>query len=300
MSGDVTLQLAEPDRADFVDVAGTRLRVWEWGDASAPAVLCLHGAYDHGRMWDELAPRIAALGFHVVAVDLRGHGDSDRLRSGHVWSASVMDVVRLARHYGSPVGLIGHSFGGGQAAMVAATFPEDVRWVVNIDGAGPPPAVFEEDRDLPSAAEAGVEAAERVLWGAPRVYASREEMAQRRAGVNTRLPRRWVDHLVGHGAAEVDGGYVWKSDPMFSVGMPDDFSLDHLYAEFAATRCPVLVITGGEHDTWSDLTDEELDARLAHMPDVRHHVVEGAGHYVHIEQPDRVLSLIEAFLRELG
>ena len=296
----MTLQVAEPDRARFVEVAGSQLRAWEWGDESAPAVLCLHGAYDHGRMWDHLAPQVASLGFHVVAIDLRGHGDSQRLASGHVWAASVMDIARLARFYGSPAGLIGHSFGGGQATMVASTFPDDVRWVVNIDGLGPPPSVFEEERDLAAVAAAGVASAERVLWRAPRVYASRDEMAQRRGGINVRLPSEWLDHLVAHGTAEVDGGFVWKSDPMFSVGMPDDFSLEHLYAEFESVRCPMLVITGGEHDTWSDLSDDDLAARLAHVPHARHHVVGGAGHYVHIEQPDEVLRLITAFLAEVA
>lgn len=296
----MTLSLAEPDRARFVDVTGARLRVWEWGDPAAPAVLCLHGAYDHGRMWDHLAPQIAGAGFHVIAVDIRGHGDSDRLRSGHVWAASVMDVARLARHYGPPVGLIGHSFGGGQALMVAATFLEQVRWVVNIDGLGPPASMFEEERDLAAVAAAGVASAERVLRRPARVYASREEMAERRGGVNVRLPAEWLAHLVTHGTAGVEGGFVWKSDPMFSVGFPDDFSLEHLFAEFAAVRCPVLVITGGEHDTRSDLSDADLDARVASIPDVRHHVVDGAGHYVHIERPDEVLRLVSAFISEVG
>ena len=295
----MTLQLAEPDRAGYVDLAGTRLRVWEWGDEDAPAVLCLHGAYDHGRMWDHLAPRIAALGFQVVAVDLRGHGDSQRLASGHVWAASVIDIARLSRHYGSPVGLVGHSFGGGQAMMVAATFPEDVRWVVNIDGLGPPPSVFEEERDLAAVAAAGVASAERVLWRSPRVYGSREEMAQRRGSINVRLPAVWLDHLVAHGTAELGDGFVWKSDPMFSVGFPDDFSAEHLHAELAAVRCPMLVITGGEHDTWSDLSEEDLAARLAHVSEAQHHVVPDAGHYVHIEKPDEVLGLIDAFIAEV-
>ena len=69
--------LPEPDRAELVAVNRTQLRVWQWGDGSAPPVLFLHGAYDHGRMFDDLAPRVAALGYHAIALDFRGHGDSD-------------------------------------------------------------------------------------------------------------------------------------------------------------------------------------------------------------------------------
>jgi pimeloyl-ACP methyl ester carboxylesterase len=87
---------------------------------------------------------------------------------------------------------------------------------------------------------------------------------------------------------------------MFNIGLPGDFGMDHLNAEHAMLRCPVLALTGGEHDTWSELTPSELQDRLEHIPDVRHHVVEGAGHYLHIEQPDAVLAEVRAFLDQVG
>ena len=62
---DCALVLGEPDRAELVSVNRTELRLWCWGDATAPAVLLLHGAYDHGRMFDDLAPRVAALGYRT-------------------------------------------------------------------------------------------------------------------------------------------------------------------------------------------------------------------------------------------
>src|SRR5438552_2485023 len=133
----------EPDRATFVDVNRTRLRLWCWGDPDAPAVIMVHGAFDHGRMFDGIAPRIAELGFHAVAVDLRGHGDSAPLWSGNTWLAMNLDLGILARYLDAPVRFIGHSFGGGQAVCVAAAFPDEVKWVVSIDGLGPPAAAFE-------------------------------------------------------------------------------------------------------------------------------------------------------------
>jgi pimeloyl-ACP methyl ester carboxylesterase len=294
------LDLAAPDRADFAAVNRVRLRVWEWGDEADPVVICTHGAYDHGRMWDGLAPRIAKLGFRVVAPDLRGHGDSSRLTSGHVWLASASDIASLARHYGPPVGLIGHSFGGGQALMVAGVWPELVRWVVNLDGLGPPASMFEEERDLAAVAAAGFDAAERVFFSPPRTYGSRADMADRRGRVNVRLPRPWLEHLIEHGSAETDDGFAWKSDPLFSIGLPGDFNEDQLNAEHAQVRCPVLVLTGSEHDTWSEASDDDIAKRMAHLANGRHHLVEGAGHYVHIEQPDAVLERMIAFWQEVG
>jgi pimeloyl-ACP methyl ester carboxylesterase len=287
-----------PSRDRFVELNRTRLKLWEWGDEHGPAVICCHGAYDHGRMWDGLAGPLADLGYRVVAPDLRGHGDSGRLSSGHTWLASALDLCLLARELGGSVGMIGHSFGGGQAMYAAGVWPELARWVVNLDGLGPPGEGFTEG-DIAESASRGLASAERVLLSSPRVYATLDEMVERRARVNGRLPREWVEHLVRFGAAEVEGGFVWKADPMFSVGLPGDFSLEHLHAEHSMIKCPVLVLTGGEHDTWSEMSPDETVARLAHIPDVRHEVIEGAGHYVHVEQPGLVMDAICRFLDQV-
>lgn len=292
------MDLLTPDRARFVEVNRTRLRVWEWGDEAAPAIVCVHGAFDHGRMWDGLAPGMAELGWRVVAPDLRGHGDSGRLSSGHAWDAVGLDLALLARALGPPVGFVGHSFGGGQALYVAGTFPELVRWVVNIDGLGPPPAAFAED-DLAEAAAAGLASAEEVRQRPPRVYATQAEMAERRGRINHRLSPDWLAHLVAHGSHPAEGGFTWKVDPVFRVGHPGPFDLASLNAEHRLVECPVLVITGTEADTWNDLTADETRERLDHLRDARHTLVPAAGHYVHVEQPDAVLAAVRDFLAEV-
>lgn len=293
------MDLASPDRGGFVDLGRMRLRLWDWGDEAAPPVVCIHGAYDHGRMWDGFAPHLVDLGYRVLAPDLRGHGDSGRLSSGHIFAATALDLALLARHAGAPVGLVGHSFGGGQALMVAGVWPELVRWVVDLDGLGPPAAAFEQT-DLAEGVRRGLAAAERATGGGSRVYRSREEMVERRAAVNTRLPRPWVEHLVHHGSRQVEGGWVWKADPFFSVGLPSPFGPGFIEAEHALVRRPVLVLTGAEHDTWSDLSPAEVDERLSHLAHVRHEVVAGAGHYVHVEQPAAVVTAARQFLAEVG
>src|SRR5690606_27578770 len=124
------------------------------------------------------------------------------------------------RSFGEPVGFLGHSFGGGLSLYVAAVFPEVVRWVVNIDGLGPPADAFEEDDDLARAATMAFDAIEKVAARGPRVYASIEEMAERRGQVNIRLPRPWLAHLARHGSRQVDGGWTWATDPVFNIGFP--------------------------------------------------------------------------------
>jgi pimeloyl-ACP methyl ester carboxylesterase len=292
--------LPEPDRSSFVELNRTRLRLWDWGDPGAPAVVCLHGAYDHGRMWDGLAPELVALGYRVVAPDLRGHGDSGRLSSGAAWAASALDIALLARHLGPPVGLVGHSFGGGQALYVAGVWPELVRWVVNLDGVGPPAGALVPPEDPATTAADLLAGADRVLSRLPRVHPSADGLVARRRAINGRMPEEWLEHLVRHGTRPAEGGLVWKADPLFGVGMPAAFDIDALHAEHEVVTRPVLVLTGSEHDTWSEMTPEEVDERLTHLPTARHRVVEGAGHYVHLERPDVVVAEVRAFLDEVG
>jgi pimeloyl-ACP methyl ester carboxylesterase len=287
--------LVAPSRSEIVEVNRTTVRLWHWGHEGDPVVICVHGAFDHGRMWDELAPRLAARGYHVVAPDLRGHGDSGRLSSGHAWEATAVDLAQLAERLGAPVGIVGHSFGGGQALFVAGVWPERVRWVVNLDGLGPSADGFEGDHDLEAQSSQGFDALDRLRHAAPRVYASREEAASRRRRINVRLPEPWLEHLVLHGTAEVEGGVAWKADPIFNVGFPGDFEPETLLEQYRLVTCPVLVLTGAEPDTWSDLTDQEITERVGALG-ARHHPVPDAGHYLHLEQPEVVLAHIDTFL----
>ncbi len=284
------MDLAEPDRASFVDVGRTLIRVWEWGDPGARPVLLVHGGWDHGRMWDGLAPLVAGLGFHAVAVDQRGHGDSGRLPSGTSWHTWNLDLALLARRYGPPVGLVGHSMGGGQVLSVAAAFPELVAWALNIDGLGPPPEMMRVEDHAAHAAQ-WLADAERI-WSEPqREYASVEEMAAKRKEINTRLPMEWCLHLARHGTRPgSNGGWVWKSDPIMRLGSPQPFGEEYLRAGYRAIRCPVLVLTGDEPDQWSGLAADVREARVACMTNATHRVVTGAGHYVHIERPDAVMA----------
>jgi pimeloyl-ACP methyl ester carboxylesterase len=289
----------QPDRTWFFEANRTRLRVWDWGDPAAPVVVCAHGAHDHGRMWDGLAPRLAGLGYRVVAPDLRGHGDSGRVATGSVWTATAIDLALLARHLGAPVGWVGHSFGGGQVMYAGAVWPELTRWVVSLDSLGPGGGAF-GDRDLAGLARDALDHTTRLLTTPPRLYPDRGAMVDRRQQANPRMPRAWVEHLVAHGSVQAEGGWRWKVDPMFGTRVPGVFNVERLNAQHGLLTAPTLVLTGGEHDTWSELSEAELADRLAHLPGAHHEVVADAGHYVHLEQPDAVMRSITAFLAQVG
>jgi pimeloyl-ACP methyl ester carboxylesterase len=291
------LDLPEPDRATFLEGGRTRIRLWEWGDSLAPPVVMVHGGWDHGRMFDGIAPVVASMGRHVVAVDLRGHGDSDGLGwSGVCWLAWNLDLARLLRSLGRPAGLVGHSLGGGQVLSVAAAFPELVDWVVSIDGLGPPSEAF-DNIDRAQEFARWLDEAEAV-WDRPaREYQSVEEMADRRVAVNVRMPRDWALHLARHGSRRgPGGGLVWKSDPAMRVGGPSPFCEEALLIQYRRIRCPVSVLTGREADTWSDLSPPAIDRRMAAISGGGHRAIAGAGHYIHLERANEVLADIEAMV----
>lgn len=294
--------LREPDRAELVAVDRTTLRLWCWGDPQDPPVLLLHGAYDHGRMFDDLAPRVAARGYHAIAPDLRGHGDSGPLDTGFAWSLLSIDLAVLVRDViGRPVGVIGHSFGGGQGIGLAGAFPELVRWLVVIDGLGPPAGALALPDDLAAAIRANADRTDRILFGPPRrAWASVEEMAAHRRATNVRLSPEWALHLARHGSRPApDGGWVWKADPMFGLGVPSEFSVELLAEEHRRVRCPVLVVTGTEHDTWRDLSPEQESERVGWLR-ARHVQVPGTGHYPHLEDPETTMHAVAEFVSAVG
>jgi pimeloyl-ACP methyl ester carboxylesterase len=299
--GERAVELREPDRAELVAVNRTELRLWRWGDATAPPVLMLHGAYDHGRLFDDLAPRVAALGYHAIALDFRGHGDSGPLDTGFAWALLHLDLALLVRDIiGTAVGVIAHSFGAGQAIGLAGAFPELVRWLVVMDGLGPPPEAFAPPDDIRAAIRTNAARTDRILFDRHRrEWPSVQDMAAYRRSQNPRLSLEWAEHLARHGSRPgPGGGYLWKADPMFGLGVPSEFNVELLAEEQRRVQCPVLVITGTEHDTWRDLTPEQEAERVGWLR-ANHVTVPGTGHYVHLEDPEGTMAAIRAFFDEV-
>lgn len=110
-----------------------RLHVRGWGPQEGPPVVCVHGIGQHGGIFVELAERLVSSGFRVVAVDLRGHGDSDREPP---WDSGthVADLLETADALGIERAIwIGHSFGGRLIATVAVQAPQRVERLALLD-----------------------------------------------------------------------------------------------------------------------------------------------------------------------
>lgn len=120
-------------RDHFIE-AGIRLHVREW-DGDPPPFVLLHGLASNCRTWDMLAGRLAAARHHVVAVDQRGHGLSDKPDDGYEFAAICADLSRLLHVMGlkRPI-LVGQSWGGNLVLEFGARYPGLASGLGLVDG----------------------------------------------------------------------------------------------------------------------------------------------------------------------
>ncbi len=282
-------------RDRFVTANRLELHLLEWGDAG-PVVLLLHGFLEHAHVWDWVAPRLVAAGYHVFALDWRGHGDSSWIGAGGYYHFVdyVADLAGVVRALADRVLLVGHSMGGGAAVLYAGTEPERLDALVSIEGLGVP----ESDPDT---------APERVVtWlhdldraaARPRRPVSAAAAAARLRERSPHLSEDAALHLVKHGTREVGGERLWKFDPLHQTRAPQPTPLAQARAFWRRVTCPVLYIEGA--DSWLRLPAGDVDERVATLHAQRA-TLAGAGHHPHLEQPEELARvLLEFFGRVAG
>src|SRR5687768_10375182 len=118
----------------YVEVGGLKLHYQDFGTAGKPVVLCLHGGAAHGHWFDYVAPGFTP-DFHVLALDQRGHGDSQWASPpAYAYSDYAADLDKVAAKLDlRDFVLIGHSMGGMVALVYAATYPGRMKRLVVVD-----------------------------------------------------------------------------------------------------------------------------------------------------------------------
>ena len=129
----------------FVEVAGARLHLLDFGGSGRPVIL-LHGVLGQAWMWHDVAPGLTAAG-RVLALDLRGYGDSQWADGGYSTDGHADDVEAVLEALGAEeADLVGFSWGGLVALAIAARRPELVRRLAMIDI---PPSSKQSETELP-------------------------------------------------------------------------------------------------------------------------------------------------------
>jgi pimeloyl-ACP methyl ester carboxylesterase len=292
----MTEQPSGPTSHSFISQR-LRLHYVDWGNPEAPPVVLVHGGQDHCRNWDWVAQDLRR-DYHVIAPDLRGHGDSQHSPSGdYALATYVYDLAQLIHQQRlAPVRIIAHSLGGNVALRYTGLYPETVAKLVAIEGLGPTAERLQE-RGVPETMADRLRAwieGRRILAGRlPRRYASLEEACARMQKENRHLSPEQARHLTIHGASQnEDGSYSWKFDNYVRSWSPIDISADDLHALWAAISCPTLLVNGRE--SWASNPAE--DGRLQYFKHARVAMFDNAGHWVHHDRLDAFLAEVRGFL----
>lgn len=273
-----------------------RLHYVDWGNPDAPPLLLLHGFRDHCRNWDWVARELCK-DYHVIAPDLRGHGDSAWTNDGqYSLSSYLYDLASLIHQLKlAPLRIVAHSLGGNIALRYAGLMPDNIDRLVVIEGLGPLPNTSKESEpELVVDRMMNWLADQRELSRRqPRRYTTIDEAFRRMRDENRHLSAEQARHLTEHGVSRnEDGSYSWKFDNYVRAFPASDIltvEMEHLWGRIT---CPTLLVFGA--DSWAVPPDR--DGRLSHFPNARLEVIAGAGHWAQHDRLDEFVALTRGFL----
>ncbi len=266
-----TRQLERPDGRLAYDDAG-----------EGPAVVMLPGLGDLRQQYRFLAPELLAAGYRTVAVDLRGHGESSTGWPDYGSEAAGHDLVALLDTLNAgPAVVIGNSFGAAPAVWAAAERPDLVAGLVLI---GP----FVRDHPMSPLMRTTLRLMSTGPWKVrawgwfyDTLYPTEkpaDHAAHRRA---------MLTNLAEPGRFEALRAMMFRSDAAIE-------------ARLSAVRAPVLVVMGSADPDFPDPAEEARDiaAALTSASSAEIAMIDGAGHYPHVEMPDATAARIARFVSD--
>jgi pimeloyl-ACP methyl ester carboxylesterase len=258
---------------------GLRFHFLDWGTEGRPPLLLLHGGAQTAHSWDDVAPDLAR-DHHVLALDQRGHGDSDWAPAGRYRRDDfVADIAAFLDDRGwLAAAVMALSLGGLNSIAFAARHPERVAGLVVVDVA-------------PTISATGGKAI--VAQLAVRDFASFDEAVERAQAFNRLRSAENVRDRLRHALKQgPDGRWTYKFDPgIGGGGLETDF--ERLWEQVHQIRCPTLLVRGAQ----SAILSRETAARFVReVPGSTVVEVPGAGHSVMGDNPTGFISAVRPFL----
>jgi pimeloyl-ACP methyl ester carboxylesterase len=265
----------------FIQIDNLSLHYLDWGNPDAVPIVLLHGLCGNAHYWDLFAGKVAR-DYHLLAIDQRGHGDSD-------WAESygprdyVLDLEAFVNDLKlSQFVLIGHSMGGINAIIYAARHPEQVSALVIVDIG-------------PEIAAAGVERMERERASEPEAFGSEEEAISYMGKLEPRQSEDFIRYQVKYTLKRDEKGRLtFKYDK--KLRGTELRSPTWLWEQVNQIICPALLIHGAESDM---LAAEVAQAMASSLPFGSVIDIEGAGHNVHGDNPEAFEAAVRDFLRNI-
>jgi pimeloyl-ACP methyl ester carboxylesterase len=267
------------------DVRGLRLHAIERGQG-APALL-LHGWLDHAHSFDLLAPLLPG---RTVALDFRGHGDSQWVGAGGFYHflEYVADIDEIAEQLSpdAPIRIVGHSMGAAAGLIYAAARPGRVAHLTLLDAV--PLSI--SPQEIPARLTSYLVDLRKTPRKRRRVE-SVADAADRLRRNNASLSQRSALLLAEHGVApdpEQDGMLAWKWDPLLRAHSPMPVTEETVQLICAQATAPMLALRG---ENGMLAPEPELRARFPHLK-MTMHTVPGTGHHLHLDAPEEVARQI--------
>jgi pimeloyl-ACP methyl ester carboxylesterase len=254
---------------------------------SGPFVVLAHGIGDSREAYRFIAPRLAAAGYRVVSVDLRGCGESSAQWPAYSRTDIAGDLVAVVRHLGGPAVLVGHSISGGAATIAAAQAPDLITGIIELTPFTRKQSIKLGDLRIGRYRKGILRLVGASLFGSLRLWHSYLDIAY--PGTK---PADWTARLAEIDTMLREPGRM-KAFQKMGQSAPTDAG-----AQLGNVRCPALIVQGSLDPDWADprAEGEEIVAALpAGLGQLE--VIDGAGHYPHVQYPDEVLTLVSTFLQ---
>jgi len=255
-----------------------------WGDPLGPLVVLLHGRGQTRHAWKGTGQSLAAVGYHTVAFDARGHGDSDWASDGlYTQDAMVADLVCVLAGLGGrrPV-LVGASMGGGASLVAVGEGRVDATALVLVDIA-------------PRLEPEGVTKIAAFMKQNPDGFESLEEVGQAIASYQPQRKRsRNLAGLAKNVRRGKNGKYYWHWDPKTRTQSPNLGDREARLQECARNlTLPTQLVRGGLSDL---ISEEGAQSFLELCPHSEYVNVTGAGHMVAGDRNDIFAGAVIEFL----
>ena len=270
----------------FVQVNGLNFHYLEWGNPTEPTIFMLHGNSQQAHSWDFVSLPLSEH-YHVVALDQRGHGDSDWAPEGdYSLEAQQGDIdgfvsAVLPRRFH----LIGHSMGGRNSYVWASRHQDTLQSLVIVD-TGPESAARGRNRI-------------QTFKELPDELDSFEEFASRVEEYTGRSREQTLGSLKYSIRQRADGKWTWKYDKVMRTPgqRPPTWTPEQLWESVAKIDCPTLVVRGSESDIFSEETKGKMESVIPQCTTV---TVERAGHLAAGDNPADFLVAVRDLYSRVG
>lgn len=270
----------------FLGQGGLTLLADCYGEETAPPVLLLHGGGQDRRSWRGAAAKLADAGYRAIALDLRGHGDSDWSREvDYSFEAYAADIAAIVKQLGRPAHVAGASLGGRGALVAAAMYPDSIPGLILVDVA---PSLDPENAHRYQA----------FLRSARDGFSRVEDAADMLNALMGRSPQGSAEKLRPYLRQGEDDRLYWRWDPSFIeprfVNRPRE--VEELEAYAAQIRQPILMIRAELSEV---LREEDVERFLKVAPHTEVRVAPGVGHMLTGDSNDVHAPILIDFLNRV-